>query len=209
MSESQQYNISEGMAFGIGMIVMIVFVLIAIVLFVISGTKTAQYEYLEKETIETNYGVEGIIKEKQKEYQSTYNKLNIVAIILCILSIIPFFIGIMINENDDMIMTSMLSLLLIFSGIGISIFIRTGIVWASYEKILQIGDYTIEKKKTASVIELSGWAYWLIIVTMFLGYSFVTSNWYSSWIILVIGGVLFPAFLAVIKLLQRKNPPSI
>lgn len=205
MSESQQYDISEGMAVGIGMIVMIIFVLISVILFVISGAKTEQYEYLEKETIETNYGVEGIVKEKQKKYQSTYYKLNIIAIVLCIISIIPFFIGIMINENNDILMVLMLSLLFIFSGCGVSIFIRTGIVWASYEKILQIGDYTIEKKKTSSVNELSGLAYWLIVVAMFLGYSLMTSNWYYSWIILVIGGILFPAFLAVIKLFQRKN----
>lgn len=205
LSEEKRYNISVDMAFGVGMIVMIILALFAIVLFVISGNKTAQYEYLEKESFETGYGLEEIVKEKQKKYLPTYNKLNILAIILCVISTIPLFMGIMINENNVILIISMLNVLLLISGMGVYIFIRTGIVWSSYEKLLQVGDYTNEKKRLAPTIELFGWIYWLIVVAVFLGYSFKTSNWEFSWGILVIGGILFPALLATIKLFQKKN----
>lgn len=208
MSENPQYNLSESMAAGIGMIVMIPFIIVAVVLFVISGSKTAQYEYLGKEVIETQEGIKEIVKEKQKEYQTTHNRFNIIAIILCIISIIPLFIAIVINENDDVLLVSMISLLLMISGMGVYLFIRTGIIWASYEKILQVGDYTIEKKRTAPVTELFGWIYWLMIVAIFLGHGFMTSNWTFNWVILVIGGILFPAFLAVVKLFQIKSNTS-
>ena len=57
------------MAGGIGMIVLLLLVTIAVALFISSGRKTAAYDYLEKETFETAYGVRGMVSERKAQYQ--------------------------------------------------------------------------------------------------------------------------------------------
>ena len=60
INQSTAGALSEGVACGIGMIVLIILVAIAAVLFVSSGSQTAPFAYLEKEfTFETEYGVSG------------------------------------------------------------------------------------------------------------------------------------------------------
>lgn len=51
ISQSTAGALSEGVACGIGMIVLIILVAIAAVLFVSSGSQTAPFAYLEKETL--------------------------------------------------------------------------------------------------------------------------------------------------------------
>ena len=65
-SEIASLNVSENTAGGIGMIVMLVMVAIAVAIFIHSGSKTAPYEYLEKEVFETEYGVTGMVKERRQ-----------------------------------------------------------------------------------------------------------------------------------------------
>lgn len=147
MSEEKKYNISENMASGIGIIVLFIFIISSVILFISSGFESSPYEYLDKESVSIKYGVSGIVKEKQKEYRKTYEKHNILGVIICCLSIVPFFIGIIINENNNLLMVYMVSLFFIIVGIGVMFFIRVGIIWKSYQKILRNVDYSKEKIK--------------------------------------------------------------
>lgn len=60
MSEMPDYHISENAAAGIGICVLIVLIAIAVTIFILCGMKTKKYEFLEKEDIETAYGVSGM-----------------------------------------------------------------------------------------------------------------------------------------------------
>ena len=59
--------LNEDVANGIGSIVFILFVAIAVVIFISSGSKTAPFAYLEKEGFETEYGVSGMVKERKAQ----------------------------------------------------------------------------------------------------------------------------------------------
>lgn len=59
------YHISENAAAGIGICVLIVLIAIAVTIFILCGMKTKKYEFMEKEDIETAYGVSGMVKEKE------------------------------------------------------------------------------------------------------------------------------------------------
>lgn len=204
ISELPEYGLSENAAGGIGMIILLFLIAAAVAIFISCDSKTASFEYLEKEAFETEYGVFGMVKEHKEQYKDTCTKHNIIGSCLCIFSIIPLYIGCMINENDDLLLVVMLSVSFILAGIGIMFFIRCGIIKASFEKLLQEGDYTKEKKRKSPVITAFSSSYWLMTTVIYLSYSLTTKNWDYSWIIWVIAGVLFPAIIAIINAFLQK-----
>lgn len=147
ISESTVGVLNENIAGGIGMIVLIILVAIAAVMFISSGSKTAPFAYLEKEKFETEYGVSGMVKERKAQYKDLHTKHNIAGACLCVTALIPLFVGAIIDADNDLFLTIMLSLSFLIAGVGVICFIKTGIIWASYEKLLQEGEYSKENKK--------------------------------------------------------------
>lgn len=199
ISESTVGVLNENIAGGIGMIVLIILVAIAAVMFISSGSKTAPFAYLEKEKFETEYGVSGMVKERKAQYKDLHTKHNIAGACLCVTALIPLFVGAIIDADNDLFLTIMLSLSFLIAGVGVICFIKTGIIWASYEKLLQEGEYSKENKEKPSLSSAIYTAYWVIAAAVYLGYSLSSNNWGQSWIIWVVAGVIFPAVIAITK----------
>ena len=205
ISESTAGVLNENIANGIGMIVLIILVAIAAVMFISSGSKTAPFAYLEKEKFETEYGVSGMVKERKAQYKDLHTKHNIVGTCLCVTALIPLFIGAIINADSDLFLIIMLSLSFLIAGVGVICFIKTGIIWASYEKLLQEGEYSKENKEKPSLSSAIYTAYWVIAAAVYLGYSLSSNNWGQSWIIWVVAGVIFPAVIAITNAFEKKS----
>lgn len=205
ISESTVGVLNENIANGIGMIVLIILVAIAAVMFISSCSKTAPFAYLEKEKFETEYGVSGMVKERKAQYKDLHTKHNIAGTCLCIAALIPLFIGAIINADSDLFLIIMLSLSFLIAGVGVICFIKTGIIWASYEKLLQEGEYSKENKEKPSLSSAIYTAYWVIAAAVYLGYSLSSNNWGQSWIIWVVAGVIFPAVIAITNAFEKKS----
>lgn len=205
LSESDKYGISENAAVGIGLIVLIALVAAAVPIFIFCGSKTDRFSYLENENIQTEYGVTEMVKERQKKYKATYTRNNAIGACLCILSIIPVFGGIIISDDNDLILTIMLSATLLIAGIGVVFFIRCGVIWASFQKLLQEGGYSKWRKENRPATAAVCVSYWLIATAIYLVYSFATNNWEYSWIIWAVAGVVYPAVLAVLRVFIKKK----
>lgn len=205
ISEVSEYALADNVAGGIGMIVLLLLVTMAVALFVSSDRKTAAYDYLEKEIFETEYGVSGMVSSLKKQYNETHTRNNIIGAGLCIMALIPLFAGTIFNDESELLLTIMLSSSFIIAGIGVVFFISSGIVWASYEKLLQEGDYSKEKKKNQSIATTISVIYWSIATAVYLGYSLSTNNWGYSWVILVVAAVVFPAIVAISNLLGKRK----
>ena len=205
INESTPGILNEDIAGGIGMIVLIIFAAISAVMFVLSGNKTALFAYLEKEKFETEYGVRGMVKERKAQYKDLHTKNNIAGTCLCITALIPLFVGAIIDADNDLFLTIMLSLSFLIAGVGVICFIKTGIIWESYEKLLQEGEYSIENKEKPSIATAVYTAYWIIATAIYLGYSLSSNNWGQSWIIWVVAGVMFPAIIAITNAFDRKS----
>ena len=177
ISESTVGVLNENIAGGIGMIVLIILVAIAAVMFISSGSKTAPFAYLEKEKFETEYGVSGMVKERKAQYKDLHTKHNIAGACLCVTALIPLFVGAIIDADNDLFLTIMLSLSFLIAGVGVICFIKTGIIWASYEKLLQEGEYSKENKEKPSLSSAIYTAYWVIAAAVYLGYSLSSNNW--------------------------------
>lgn len=124
LSERNAYGLTENMAGGIGMIIMLVIVAAAVAIFIYSGSKTAPYEYLEKEVFETEYGVTGMVKERRESFKRIYTRNNIIGVCLCVMALIPLFGGAIVNGENDVFMVSMFSVSLVIVGIGVIFLVR-------------------------------------------------------------------------------------
>lgn len=205
MSENVKFGISGNVAAGIGMVVLLAIVAAAVGIFISSGSKTAPFAYLDTEEFETEYGVSGMVKERKEKYKEIHTRNNIIGAVLCILSLVPLFATVIYNQSDIFLLVIMLSAGFLIAGIGVRFFVRTGIIWASFEKLLQEGDYTKSKKKRRSAASVVSTVYWMTATAIFLAYSFATENWEYSWIVWAVAGVLYPAVLAVVNALPTKT----
>ena len=188
----------------LGLIIMFSLVAIAVFLFITSGAKTQEYEFLDKELIETAYGVEGMVRTEQKHYRSRYVRHCAIGVCLCILSVVPLFMTLMFGDNDFF---GCLGVCMLFCmvALGVYILIRDGIIWASYEKILQEGEYSIISKRNNKKNERIGAIYWAIVTAIYLTYSFLTFEWGKTWIVWPIAGVLYAALTGVLNSIRNKD----
>ena len=137
LNESMPNFLSEDIAAGIGFIVLLFFVIIAAIIFILSGNKTSPFDYISKGNFSINESIVSLIKKRKEEYSNTHKYLLIAGTILFIFSLVPIFVGAMVDSNNIILMATMLSLMFFFAGLGSICFIRTGIVWASFEKLLK------------------------------------------------------------------------
>ena len=205
VSEIPEYGLPDNVAGGTGMIILLLFVATAVAIFIADSRKTADYDFLEKEVFETAYGVHGMVAERKAQYGRTYTKNNITGAILCIMALIPFLGGVVFNDENELLLTIMLSVSFITAGVGVFFFVSNGIIWAGFEQLLQEGGYSEEKKKRRSVTDTVSAAYWLITTAIYLGYSLTTNNWGYSWIIWVVAGIVFPVIVMVTDLSWNKK----
>lgn len=196
MSEKTIYNISENVAAGIGMIILLILIANAVTLFILSSSKTSAFEFLENEIFETSYGVTGMVKERKEDYRESYTKNIAIGVCFCVLSLVPLFAAIIISE-DDLFMVSMVAVMLALIGIGVNFIVKTCIIWESFDKLLQEGEYSKRKKKEKIASSKVNTIYWSVVTAGYLAYSFISYKWHFSWIIWPVAAVLYPAVTSI------------
>ena len=204
MSEMPDYHISENAAAGIGICVLIVLIAIAVTIFILCGMKTKKYEFLEKEDIETAYGVSGMVKEKRDAYHSPYVTQLVIGITCCICSVIPLFGTLAVSESD-FYMVSAVCMLLTLVAIGTYFIVRSAAKMNAMNQLLEEEDYTRQKKHENRKMSGPVTVYWLIATAIYLAWSFTTNDWDRTWIIWPVVGVLFPAFYAIVNGIRKKS----
>ncbi len=211
LSEYHMIAMSEDAAGGIGAIVLLLFIVPAVMLFVWHGMQMDKYEFLENEKISLQYGVQGIVEKNEEEFETSYRKCVVVGVTFCILSAIPIFAGAVLELND-VLMVYCICITLILVACGVYFFVWSGTIQESFEKLLEKGDYTPEKKENKKYFRIFAAIYWSIVTAIYLCMILPASAWQKgwrediSWVIWPVAGLLFVAVLAVIKfVLQRKR----
>ncbi len=200
------WGFSEAFAGGMGLIIMFILVAIAVSIYIFCGSITSPYQFFDTEVFETEYGVVGMAEKKRKAFKNTYTACNIIATCLCILSVIPLFAGAIIDENNELLLVCMLAILFFTVGIAVAIFIRVGIIYESYLKLLQENDYSKDKKKKKQKSPLENTVssiYWPLVTLAYFAYSFISGNWAFSWIIWVFAGVLYSVIASIISACEK------
>ena len=196
-------GLSEDSAGIIGLCVLFVVVTAAVVLFVLAGSGSAEYAFLEKEPFETEYGVEGMVKNCKKSFRAQYMRYNIIGICLCILSPIPLFIFAL--SESELLAVAGVCVLLVLAGSGAAFFVNAGVRNASMERLLKEGEFEAGKKEKTRLKEGISTVYWLVVTAIYLGVSFSTNEWKSTWIIWAVSGIIYAVVINIVKLIIKDN----
>lgn len=203
LSEAQIIAINDDMAAGIGVTMLLLIIAGAVAIFIMNGMQLDKYEYLEKEALALQYGVAGIVEVKKEKFEPTFKQCIAVGVALCITSAVPIMVAAAFG-GSDISGIYCVCLLLVMVAFGVYLFVWSGMIWGSYQKLLEEGDYTREKKLENKRNDNLSKVYWCTITAIYLGYSFYTFNWHMSWIIWPCAGVLFAAVLGVAAMVRRK-----
>ncbi|MBD5130208.1 MAG: helix-turn-helix transcriptional regulator [Ruminococcaceae bacterium] len=197
---------SENTAGVLGMIVMFILAAVAVGIYLYTGAQSRHFEFLEKEPFETEYGVVGMVKERQKAYRDTYVRSNIIGTCMCIISPVLLFVGAL--SETEFFTVMMFAATLLLAGVGVIFFITAGVREASMRKLLQDGDYTPKRKRRARLSAKVSPIYWGIVVAVYLVWLLVIDSGKhesQSWVVFPVAGVLFAAVLGICGIIDRKN----
>lgn len=207
LSELPNAIVTEATAGAVGLTVLFAFVLCAVPIYIYCGFKNQPYAFLDKNIpFELEYGVKGLVTEKQNAFRPTYIAYNIIATCLCIFSVVPLVL-LSFSENE-MLVAAALALLMVIVGIGVGMFIVAGTQNASMQKLLKEGEFTEKEKNRTGVKEVVGFCYWGALTAIYLAVSFLNNQWHLSWIIFAVGGVLFPVVMCICNYFADKCNPK-
>lgn len=203
-SDTWSKTVNEAVASIVGLVTLFLCVICAVAIFIYCGFKNDAYEFLDKNVpFELEYGVSGIVKERQKAYRQKYVRSNIIATCLCIFSPLPLIVSSF--TNDDFFIAVNVCLLLVIVGAGVSLFIVAGVQNSAMQKLLCEGEYAPAEKEKSHISEAVESALWGLIVAGYLAWSFLTGDWRITWIVFPIGAALTPLVNALVKLIENKK----
>lgn len=163
-----------------------------------------ELEEFTSETIDS--GVRQISIEEAGTYlvQSRESAKRIaVGTFLCVLSPIPLLVGAF--SEQEFLITLLLTVTMVLAGIGACIFVVNCSIWTSMQKLLKEGDYTMEAKRKNRKMGGFSVVYWLILTAIYLAWSFSTNTWDKTWIVYVVGGVIYAALCVVWELVMNRE----
>ena len=207
LSGAQSFGLlkwSENAAGGVGLALMMLMIIPAIGLFVTSGLRISPYEYLEKESVETLYGVAGMVRERKERFSGTHSRLLIIGIMLCVASAIPLFISMVFTDSSFLTVVGIASVL-VLAAVGVLLIVRVSIIWGSYQILLEEAEYSRDSKENNRHYGFIGSIYWCLVTAAFLAWSFIGNSWGRSWIIWPIAGVAFGAIVGIAKALRKQG----
>lgn len=196
--ESNLISAPENVVDGISLTVLILFIIVALGIFIRESMKLKKYEFIENEDIDTAYGVDGMARERGENFHNTYARNNTFGVLLLVASVIPIFIG-MIVSVEDMTMIISVVIMLLLIAIGVNLLVKTNLYMNSINAILEEGDFRRKNKKLKRRIDPYCGIYWIAATAIYVAYSFLTNNWDRSWIIWPVAGVSFPIYYIILK----------
>lgn len=192
--------VSQTFAVAFGLTVLFIMVAVAVLLFVYCGFKNSPYEFLDKEDFESEYGVRGMVREKQKAFRGTYVKMNVIATGLCVLSPVLLVIGSFFSAFATYFGLMVLFLMV---ATAVALYILAGVRYASMQRLLKEGEFSNKRKN--NVREALETCYWLLATAIYLGWSFISGDWHITWVIWPIAAVLSSVLNLILNLVFDKN----
>ena len=206
LSEVQRFHISENAAAGIGLCVLLVLVAVAVSILLRAAADVRDYRFLGEEPFETEYGVTGMVRQRQREYKDTHTRSVTVGVVLCVLAAAPLFAAVCIDGSGLLYVAAVGALVL--AGVGCLFLVNAGVYSGAMERLLEEGDYTRGQKKHNKVLSTVTTIYWPAVTAVFLVYTYGPSGNGQprySWVIWAVAGVLYAAVMGVVRLLLRSR----
>ncbi|MBE6764700.1 MAG: helix-turn-helix transcriptional regulator [Ruminococcaceae bacterium] len=120
----------------VGTIIQILILTAAVIVFILSISRLMKFSYLKKGTFETEYGVDGMVRELMKKYEQTRLLRIIIGAAICFTSVIPLMICSLLTADNDLLIAVGGGIMLIMIGAGVYLLVQTCVMWKGFKKLL-------------------------------------------------------------------------
>ncbi len=204
LAEYGNLSISEDMAGGLGVVILLILAAAGVALVMRNSLPMGRYEFLEKEEICLQYGVAGVVGKRREEFAGRYRICMVAGVILCILSVVPLMLGAAFQVDELWLTTCCMGLLLMILSVAVAILVWAGCIQGSFEKLLQEGDYTPEKKALNKKTGFFPVAYWCVVTAIFLGIGLYVREqrnmgWGMAALIWPVAALIFVALNSIVR----------
>lgn len=204
MAEYGKTAMTEDMAGGLGTAILLILVAVGVVMIVSCGMKLSRYEYLEVERISLQYGVRESVQTRKEQYEPKHQRCIVAGVAGCILGAVPLLLAAAMDAGDIIYVYCTAFVLFVIS-CCVWLFVKSGMIYDCYNKLLQEDDYTSLKKELKRKNSFFSGAYWCLIVAVYLGISLYSAAWERTWIIWPVAGVLYAAVINIINAVLTKE----
>lgn len=189
----------------VGLPVLLLFVVCGVAQFILYGRQLEAYEFLEKQPIELAYGVRGVVEKRKDVYSAQHSQRLMIGVSICILAVVSLFIGAALEGVHETTMYPVLGfiIMLAIAAIGVHFLVLTCTIQGGYQRLLEEGDYSREKKLHNRKNEPIATAYWCLVTAGYLLWSFLTWDWGRTWIVWPVAGAFYGAVVAVSNMVRK------
>ena len=177
----------------VGVFFLFSFVAIAVGLFIFAGEVTKRFSYMEMENCQIDFAAAQAISDKKAEQNGVCVFQLVLGIMFCILSILPTSMTDLLTHNE-VLEDASASILFVMVAIGVFLIVFSQAKNTGYHKLLSLnnqktvgGNYVKEQKKQIHYknknVEMVMSVFWPTITCIYLCWSFLTYDWWFTWII--------------------------
>jgi len=194
---------SEETQLALGLVGLFVFVAIAVVLFITSANKMNEYKYLSSSVLSLERRFKDELKEEYKTYTKRYNKRMAFSVALLILAVLPLIVSALYDADDYTLIMFVVLLITLAAG-AVYVLVQSSLVMDGYKTLLNKSNERYHSSEVQNEIESYETIFWVLVVALYLGWSFYTMRWDITWIVWPIAGVLSAVIPEIIKLRHKK-----
>ncbi len=186
-------NIAQAMGVG-GLLLLIA---LAVYIFIMAGMKGEKYEQLETTPVKIDPYLHDRIAQMKEGYRPGFARRIAGGVAIILLSVVALVTVAILEVGGDFTLMLLVAGLLVAVALAVGLFITSSSQMEAYDKLLNEGDYTLQHKSGNSFAEKISSPYWMLVVAIYLTWSFISDAWGISWIIWPIAGVLFGLIAAI------------
>lgn len=201
MSQSG-YAVSKYAAYAAGITILLLMAAATVLLLIRSRSKSAEFAFLLNEETERDEDTEKLVAERRKNFKNAYNLSNLAGVFLCMVSMLPLGVVLVVSGQNVMNVVAAVCGMLSVIALGVFFMVRAGVIWESFNKLMQEGDYSSKKKAGKSAEEKFRAVYWSAVAVIFLLFCIVTGKWNQSWLIWLTAGILY---LVIMEHIEKKK----
>ena len=192
-----------------GICIMMLFIAAGVGLLILQDMKLAKFKQLKEASLELQYGVEAAVRRRAESTESLRYMQQAAGVCLTILSAIPFLIASYYGTGLIFALGFFVAAILV--SLGVYLLVYSGIIRDGYRVLLQEGDFSHDEKsnkrdsKSATLkYRPIARAYFGTITLLYVGYSFITKDWKSSWIIWPVSALLYHIIISILNALKKR-----
>lgn len=192
-----------------GICIMMLFIAAGVGLLILQDMKLARFKQFKEASLELQYGVEAAVRRRAESTESLRYVQQAAGVCLTILSAIPFLIASYYGTGLTFALGFFVAAILV--SLGVYLLVYSGILREGYRVLLQEGDFSHDEKsnkrdsKSAALkYRPIARAYFGTITLLYVGYSFITKDWKSSWIIWPVSALLYHIIISILNALKKR-----